>query len=63
MEARGKRKRFFFEKKNQKTFGTWAVFSGGAARGAVSVFWSFFQKKTAFLTPLWRLHAMVVLGE
>jgi hypothetical protein len=53
--GRGSRKRFFFEKKNQKTL-PMRVRAGPAvpARWAgvgVKVFWFFFSKKNRFLHP------------
>jgi 3-oxoacyl-[acyl-carrier protein] reductase len=42
------RKRFFFEKKNQKTFATWARLSGDSATASKKFFASFFQKRRPF---------------
>jgi translocation and assembly module TamA len=43
-------KQFFFEKKNQKTFGTWPSLSGKAAAKQPKVFCFFFSKKKIFLS-------------
>jgi hypothetical protein len=47
---RGSRKDFFFEKKKQKTFATWAQPIRGRRRQVAKVFWFFFSKKNIFLT-------------
>jgi hypothetical protein len=40
---------FFFEKKNQKTFGPWAAAGNWPQRKRVKVFCFFFSKKKALL--------------
>jgi hypothetical protein len=41
------RKAFFFEKKKQKTFGTWWGLAGSVRKG-IKVFGSFLKKSTSF---------------
>jgi hypothetical protein len=48
--AHGLRKNFFFEKKQQKTFGRFDFGTAGDAQsGQSKVFWFFFSKKNCFL--------------
>jgi hypothetical protein len=42
-------KAFFFEKKKQKTFGTWRARWGNAAAKITKVFWFFSSEKNCFL--------------
>jgi hypothetical protein len=44
-----RRKLFFFEKKNQKTFATRRTLPDGSATAVQTFFGSFFQKRTASL--------------
>jgi hypothetical protein len=44
-----KGKPFFFEKKNQKTFGLWRALPARSATASQKFFASFFQKKKCFL--------------
>jgi hypothetical protein len=43
------RKQFFFEKKNQKTFGPWRASAGGARDSDSKVFCFFSSEKKCFL--------------
>ncbi len=48
--GRQKRKQFFFEKKNQKTFFPAVADLSGSERQVAKVFWFFFSKKNYFPT-------------